>query len=350
MADSFVHLRIHTEFSLVNGIVRVKDLIKGASSDGQVALAITDQSNMFALVKFYNACLGAGIKPILAADVYIEREDNPANPYCVTLYAQDQKGYRNLTELVSFGYTQNQHHDKPQLKFEWFEKNSEGLIALSGFQQGDIGEALLKGKNELAVSRLKQWQAFFPGRFYLELQRTNRPNDEVLVQKTLVLAREQQCPVVATNDVHFMNEEDFDAHESRVCIGDSVTLDDPRREKRYSDQQYLKTQAQMIELFADIPSAIDNTLEIAQRCSVEVLLGKYFLPEFPIPDGLTENDFFRKVSYEGLEERLEFILDKDQSDYDERRKEYVDRLDFELDIIIQMGFPGYFLIVMEFIQ
>ncbi|MFT5592247.1 MAG: DNA polymerase-3 subunit alpha [Oceanicoccus sp.] len=350
MADSFVHLRIHTEFSLVNGIVRVKDLIKNATADGQVALAITDQSNMFALVKFYNACLGAGIKPILAADVYIEREDDPAKPYCVTLYAQDQKGYRNLTELVSFGYTKNQHHEKSQLKFEWFAERSEGLIALSGFRQGDIGEALLKGKNELAVSRLKQWQAYFPGRFYLELQRTDRPNDELLVQKTLVLAREQQCPVVATNDVHFIKEDDFDAHESRVCIGDSVTLDDPRREKRYSDQQYLKTQQQMIELFADIPSAIDNTIEIAQRCSVEVLLGKYFLPEFPIPDGLTENDFFRKVSYEGLEERLEFILDKDQSDYDERRKEYIDRLDFELDIIIQMGFPGYFLIVMDFIQ
>ena len=183
MADSFVHLRIHTEFSLVNGIVRVKDLIKNASADAQMALAITDQSNMFALVKFYNACLGAGIKPILAADVYLEREDDPANPYNITLYAQDQTGYRNLTELVSFGFTKNQHHDKPQLKFEWFAERSAGLIALSGFQQGDIGEALLKGKDELAVTRLNKWREYFPGRFYLELQRTNRANDEVLVQK-----------------------------------------------------------------------------------------------------------------------------------------------------------------------
>ena len=190
----------------------------------------------------------------------------------------------------------------------------------------------------------------FPNRFYLELQRTGRADEEEYLHAAVGLASQYSCPVVATNDVHFINEEDFDAHESRVCIGDSVTLDDPRRERRYSDQQYLKTQEQMIELFSDIPSAIENTLEIAQRCSVQVLLGKYFLPEFPIPDGLTENDFFRKISYEGLEERLEFILNKEQSDYEERRKEYVDRLDFELDIIIQMGFPGYFLIVMDFIQ
>lgn len=350
MAQSFVHLRVHTEFSLINGIVRVKDLIKEVSGNGQVAVAITDQSNMFALVKFYNACLGAGVKPILASDVYIENEDDPAKPYTITLYAQNEVGYRNLTELVSFGYTENQHDEKPQIKMEWFAKQSDGLIALSGFKQGDIGEALLKDKNELAVERLKRWQQYFPNRFYLELQRTDRANDEVLVQKTLVLAREQQCPVVATNDVHFLKQEDYDAHETRVCIGDSVTLDDPRRVRRYSDQQYLKTQEQMVELFSDIPSAIENTLEIAERCSVQVLLGKYFLPEFPIPDGLTENDFFRKISYEGLEERLEFILDKNQSDYDERRQEYFDRIDFELDIIIQMGFPGYFLIVMDFIQ
>ncbi|GAA6135166.1 DNA polymerase III subunit alpha [Oceaniserpentilla sp. 4NH20-0058] len=350
MANSFVHLRVHTEFSLVNGIVRVKDLLKAVSTDAQVAVAITDQSNMFALVKFYNACLGAGVKPILAADILIENPDDLAKPYNITLYAQNDKGYRNLTELVSFGFTKNQHHDKPQLKMEWFAERNEGLIALSGFQRGDIGEALLKDKDDLALQRLQTWREYFPNRFYLELQRTSRPNDEILVQKTLVLAREQQCPVVATNDVHFLKEEDYDAHETRVCIGDSVTLDDPRREHRYSDQQYLKTQQQMIELFADIPSAIENTQEIAQRCSVQVLLGKYFLPEFPIPDGLTENEFFKKISYEGLEERLEFILDKNQSDHDERRKEYFDRLDFELDIIIQMGFPGYFLIVMDFIQ
>ena len=350
MPNQFVHLKIHTEFSLLDGIVRIKDLIKSAGEDQQIALAITDQSNMFALVKFYNACLGAGIKPILAADLYIEREDDPENPHRMTFYAQNEKGYRNLTELVSSGFTENQHHEKAQVKKEWFVEKNEGLIALSGFQSGDIGGALLKGNPEEAEANLDFWLSAFPNRFYLELQRTERKGDAQLVERTLTLADKKQIPVVATNDVRFIKQDDFDAHEARVCIGEGSTLDDPRRERRYSDAQYFKSQEEMAELFKDIPSAISNTVEIAQRCSVQVLLGKYFLPEFPIPDGLTENDFFRKISYEGLEERLEFILDKSQPDYDERKKEYVDRLEFELDIIIQMGFPGYFLIVMDFIQ
>ncbi len=350
MSDSFVHLRIHTEFSLVDGIVRVKNLIKSAVEDQQPALALTDQSNMFALVKFYNACLGAGIKPILSADVYVEREDDPANPYTLTLFAQNKEGYRHLTELVSAGFTQNQHHEKAQLKQEWLVEKNAGLIAFSGFQQGDIGQALLSDKPDIAQACLERWLEIFPQRFYLELQRTQRPNDESLVQQMVKLASENKVPVIATNDVRFINQEDFDAHEARVCIGESVTLDDPRREHRYSEQQYFKTNAQMCELFADIPSAISNTLEVAERCSVQVELGKYYLPEFPIPDGLTEDDFFRKISYEGLEERLEFILDKADENYESRRQEYLDRLEFELNIIIDMGFPGYFLIVMDFIQ
>ncbi len=350
MAAPFVHLRIHTEFSLVDGIVRVKDLVKSVAQDCQPALAITDQSNMFALVKGYNACMGAGIKPVLASDVYIEREDEPENPYCMTLFAQNAQGYLHLTELVSSGFTQNQHHEKAQVKLEWFKEKSAGLIAMSGFQRGDIGEALLKDDLELAEQRLLAWKALFPGRFYLELQRTDRSGDDELVQKSVALAVKCQVPVVATNDVRFIHQEDFAAHETRVCIGEGVTLDDPRRVKAYSQQQYLKTSEQMQTLFADIPSAISNTIEIAQRCSVQVRLGKEFLPDFPIPDGLTENEFFRKISIEGLEERLEFILDKNADDYDSRRKEYFDRLEFELKIIIDMGFPGYFLIVMDFIQ
>ncbi len=351
MSNQFVHLRIHTEFSLLDGIVRVKDLIKNVAADGQPAVALTDQGNMFALVKFYGGCLDAGVKPILAADIWLENPDDPRKPYCVPLYALNDKGYRNLTELVSAGYTDNQHHGKPQITFEMLAAQNEGLIAFSGFQQGDIGEALLKGKNDLAIERLQRWMSVFDGRFYLELQRTSRENDERLVQACVQLAAEYQCPVIATNDVRFVQQDDFEAHEARVCIGEGYVLDDPKRPKRYSEEQYLKTNAQMCELFADIPSAISNTMEVAQRCSVQVLLGKYFLPEFPIPDGLTENEFFRKISYEGLDERLETILpDKTAPDYEARKKEYYDRLEFELDIIIQMGFPGYFLIVMDFIQ
>ncbi|EAT10972.1 DNA polymerase III subunit alpha [Bermanella marisrubri] len=348
--NSFVHLRVHTEYSLVDGIVRVKELIKAADADQQIALTISDQSNMFALVKFYTACQATGIKPIISADVFIENPDDMANPYAITLIAQNDVGYRNLTELVSAGFTKNQHHDRAQLKQEWFEEKADGLIALSGFQRGDIEEALKKDKFELAASRLDRWLELFPQRFYLELQRTQRPNDEALLQKSIKLAADKQVPVVATNDVRFMKQDDFDAHEARVCIGEGMTLIDPRRERRYSDQQYFKTQQQMCELFEDIPSAITNSVEIATRCNVQVLLGKYFLPEYPIPDGLTENEFFKKISYEGLEERLEFLIDKNDPQYEEVRKAYFDRLDFELDIIIQMGFPGYFLIVMDFIQ
>ncbi len=350
MAAPFVHLRIHTEFSLVDGIVRVKDLVKAVAADTQPAVAITDQSNMFALVKAYNACLGAGVKPVLAADVYIEQPDDLANPYCMTLLAQNADGYRHLTELVSAGFTQNQHHEKPQLKAEWFADKNAGLIALSGFQRGDIGAALLKGDEALAEQHLQRWLEYFPARFYLELQRTERVNDESLVQKTVALAVKCQVPVVASNDVRFIHQDDFAAHETRVCIGEGVTLDDPRRIKAFSEQQYLKSSAQMVELFADIPSAISNTLEIAERCSVQVRLGKEFLPDFPIPDGLSENEFFRKISIEGLENRLQSILDKNDPNYEARRQEYFERLDFELKIIIDMGFPGYFLIVMDFIQ
>lgn len=350
MAASFVHLRIHSEFSLMDGIVRVKGLIKNVAANHQPAVALTDQSNMFALIKFYSGCLSAGIKPILAADIWLENEDEPANPWQMTLIAQNEVGYRHLTELISSGFTDNQHHEFAQVKREWLAEKSEGLIALSGFQSGDIGDALLRDKLELAKSYLQHWQSIFPNRFYLELQRTSRPRDEELVQKMVQLAAEMGSPVVATNDVRFIEKDDFYAHEARVCIGDGVVLDDPRREKRYSEEQYLKSAEEMSALFSDIPSALSNTLEIAERCSVQVLLGKYFLPEFPIPNGLTENEFFRKISYEGLEERLETILDKADPEYDSKYQVYVDRLEFELDIIIQMGFPGYFLIVMDFIQ
>ncbi len=198
MAAPFVHLRIHTEFSLVDGIVRVKDLVKTVAADTQPAVAITDQSNMFALVKGYNACLGAGVKPVLAADVYIEHEDDPENP----LIAQNSDGYRHLTELVSAGFTKNQHHEKPQVKPEWFAEKNAGLIAMSGFQRGDIGEALLKDEEDLAEQRLNTWLEYFPGRFYLELQRTDRANDEALVQKTVASGARgghQRCALYQAN-------------------------------------------------------------------------------------------------------------------------------------------------------
>jgi DNA polymerase III subunit alpha len=350
MAANFVHLRVHSEFSLIDGIVRIKGLIKATGAAAMPAVALTDQANLFGLLKFYSAALGAGIKPILGADIWLERDDDPANPYRLTLLAQNEKGYRNLTELVSKGFTHNQQYDKAQIKKEWLTAQNEGLIVLSGARDGDIGDAILRRRFEQAEACLQHWMQVFPERFYLELQRTGRSQEEEYIQCAVQFAKKHNCPVVATNDVRFLTREDFDAHEARVCIGESKALDDPRRLRRYSEQQYLRSAEEMSALFADIPSAIENTVEIAKRCSVQIQLGKYFLPEYPIPDGMTENDFFRKVSWEGLEDRLSRILKSDAPDYAERRKIYDERLVFELDIIIQMGFPGYFLIVMDFIQ
>ncbi|MWV17672.1 DNA polymerase III subunit alpha [Pseudomonas sp. L-22-4S-12] len=350
MTATFVHLRLHTEFSLVDGLVRVKPLVKAVAAAGMPAVAVTDQSNMCSLVKFYKAAMGGGIKPICGADIWLAsaEEDGPLTR--MTLLAMNPKGYRNLTELVSRGWSDGQSNDLVIIQRDWVKEAAEGLIALSGARDGEIGHALLAGEQARAEELLGEWRAVFPERFYLELHRCNRINDEEHVHAAVALAERCGAPLVATNDVRFLKQGDFEAHETRVCIGESRTLDDPRRPRTYSDQQYLKTPAEMAELFSDIPEALANTVEIAKRCNIEVQLGKYFLPDFPVPAGMTMDEYFRKVSFDGLEERLQVLLPKDTPDYEAKKQVYIDRLNFELDIIIQMGFPGYFLIVMDFIQ
>ena len=350
MANTFVHLRVHSEYSMVDGLVRVKPLINRVAELGMPAVGLTEQSNMCSLVRFYKGAMGAGIKPIIGADLWLENPEEPENPFRLTLLARDSDGYLNLTEIVSLGYTDGQLLGKPIIRRSWLEEHAQGLIALSGSKMGDVGKALMAGKRDLALERARYWQSLYPGSYYLELQRTGRPGDEDCVHESVWLAEQLGLPVVATNDVHFLHADDFEAHEARVCIGESRTLDDPRRERRFSDQQYLRSADEMIELFSDIPEAVENTLEIARRCSVPVRMGEYFLPNYPIPDGLTMDQYFRKVSEEGLEERLKGILDPDDPEYDQKREAYFKRLDFELNIIIQMGFPGYFLIVMDFIK
>ncbi|OMH39172.1 DNA polymerase III subunit alpha [Motiliproteus sp. MSK22-1] len=349
----FVHLKTHSEYSIVDGLVRIKGLVKAAAEDQMPAVALTDQVNFYALIKFYQAAMGAGLKPICGADLWIQnRQDIDEAPTRLTLLVMNSEGYRNLTELIARAYQDGQGMmpEKAVVKMEWVARQSDGLIALSGAKEGEVGRALLGNKPELAETVLKEWEALFPGRFYLELQRTGRANDEECLHGSLELASRLQIPVVATNDVVFMNPEDFAAHEARVCINQGRVLIDPRRPKDYSDQQYFRSQAEMVELFEDIPEALANTLEIAKRCNIEIELGKYYLPAYPIPDGMTMDEFFIDVSKKGLEERLDVILDKNDPDYAEKRKPYDERLDFELKIIIEMGFPGYFLIVMDFIQ
>ena len=350
MTTQFVHLRLHSEFSLVDGLIRIKSLIGAVAERGMAAVAVTDQSNMCSLVRFYQSAQGTGIKPICGCDVWLENSDPTEPPTHLILLCMNEQGYRNLMELVAMSFQTNQHQGKALVKRQWVFEKSEGLIALSGASQGEIGQKLLAAHPYEAENLLKEWQAAFGDRFYLELQRTGRPGDESYLHAAVELASRCQCAVVATNDVMFMDRDDFDAHEARFCIGESRVLDDPRRPRPYSEEQYFKTPEEMIELFSDIPEAIANTVEIAKRCSVHVPLGTYHLPEYPIPEGKTMDEFFREFSAQGLEERLEIILDKNDPEFEAKRQVYYDRLNFELDIILQMGFPGYFLIVMDFIQ
>jgi DNA polymerase-3 subunit alpha len=347
---SFIHLRVHTEYSLVDGVVRVKPLMQALAADEMPAVALTDQSNLFAMVKFTRAALAAGIKPIIGVDALIRHGDDQEAPFHMVLLAQNKQGYLNLSELISRSYLEGQHRGVPIIQAEWVEQNAEGIIALSGGRNGDIGRALLAGQSALAKQRLDGWLSCFKDRFYIELQRTGRENEEVYIADAVELAIECEVPVVATNDVRFLKADEFDAHEARVCIHDGRTLDDPRRPKNYSEQQYLRSSEEMQQLFDDIPEALANTVEIAKRCNLEIQLGKSFLPQFPIPEGETEASYFCRVSQEGLEERLKVLLDENAEDYAAQRKKYDDRLQVELDVINNMGFPGYFLIVADFIK
>jgi DNA polymerase-3 subunit alpha len=351
-AVSFVHLRVHTEFSLVDGLIRVKELIGAAKKANMPAVGMTDQVNLFALVKFYKAATSAGLKPICGVDLLVRNEsDKEGTPFRLTLLIQNAKGYRNLMELVSRAYAEGQHEivDKALVQKSWIAEKSEGLIALSGARDGDIGRAMISG-NGAAESLLDEWMSIFPNRFYLEVQRTGRSGEEVVISESVRLGIEKNCPLVATNEVMFLTQDDFDAHEARVCINLGRTLEDPTRPKNYSSEQYFRSAEDMVALFSDIPSAIENTIEIAKRCNIEMDLGTYYLPKYPIPDGMSMDDYFCKVSRDGLEERLKILLDENDPEYQQKRKVYDDRLTFELDIITQMGFPGYFLIVMDFIQ
>ncbi len=341
--SEFVHLRVHSEFSLVDGLVRVKPLMKACAAKGMPAVGLTDVNNFYGLIKAYKAAADAGLKLIVGADFRVRDPRDDEKSYALCLLATDEVGYHNLTLLISRGFREGQTLGKPYLEREWVSEHREGLIALSGGREGDVGTQLLAGNLDEAAALLADWQRDFPDRFYLELQRTGRPQEEDYLHAAVDLAARADCPVVATNDVRFLTADEFEAHEARVCIGEGRTLNDPRRPRNYSDQQYLRSPEEMAALFADIPEALENTVEIARRCSVTIRLGKPFLPDFPIPEGSTIEEFLAQTSREGLAKRLAVIQPDDPAPYHER-------LDFELDIINQMGFPGYFLVVMDFIR
>ncbi|QIM67862.1 DNA polymerase III subunit alpha [Mannheimia granulomatis] len=343
----FVHLKVHSDFSMINGLAKVKPLVKAAVANNMVAMGLTDFTNFCGLVKFYGEALGAGVKPIIGADIYVRTEVGSEEYFELTLLAKNNKGYHHITQILSRAY-QSGYIEFPLVEREWLAELNEGIIVLSGGRMGDVGKALLKENLHEAVEKLAFYQHYFPNHFYLSLCRTGRIDEERYIKQAVEFAQKNAIPLVAVNDVVFLKEDDFDAHEIRVAIHDSFTLDDPKRPKKYSSKQYFRSEEEMCHLFADLPSALANTVEIAKRCSVTVRLGEYFLPNFPTGDLSTE-DFLVKKSKEGLEERLEFLF-PDPEIRKEKRPVYDERLQVELDVINQMGFPGYFLIVMEFIQ
>ncbi|RSE32114.1 DNA polymerase III subunit alpha [Acinetobacter junii] len=342
----FVHLGIHTEFSITESIVRIPDLVKAAVAEEMPALAITDLSNLHAAVKFYGACLGKGIKPIMGSVIRLNDAEHRA-----TLLAMSNTGWRNLTEIVSRGFIEGQQLSVPCVQKEWVLEQAEDLIILLG-QHSDVGKMLCSSNPQKAEPLLEDWISKFGNRVYLSLTRTDRVGEEDFIVEAVKLAAKYQIGVVAHNDIHFIEQDDFYAHEARVCIADGYVLGDDKRPKPYSPEQYFKTAEQMSELFSDIPSAIENTYQIAKRCNVALQLGTYFLPDFPIPDGYTIDTYFEHLSREGLEERLNHLypIDERDEDWPDIRKPYDDRIKYEVDIILKMGFPGYFLIVMDFIQ
>ena len=353
---SFVHLRLHTEYSVVDGTLRIDDAVSAAKDDGQLALGIADLGNLFGAVKHYKACRGKGLKPVVGCDAWIEPMDcaPDAPPGRLLLLVQDVTGYHNLSELLARAWTRNVQRNQALLRWDWLQELGEGLIVLSGAEFGPVGQALLAGDAGRARQAAQALSALFPGRFYIELQRGGLPHHEALVRASVPLAAELQLPVVATHPVQFLTAEDFEAHEARVCVAEGETLANPRRVKRFCPDQYFKSQAEMAALFADIPSALANSVRIAARCNLTLVLGKNFLPDFPtppLPDGspMPIGDFLRKESYEGLEQRLELLF-PDPAEREAQRPAYVERLEFELNTILQMGFPGYFLIVSDFIK
>jgi len=350
---AFIHLRTHTEFSVVDGTLRIDELVGAAAADGQVALAITDLSNLFGTVKFYSAARKKGVKPLIGADVWLEPTEGDKQPSRLLLLVQSKTGYLNLCELISRGWLDPNVRGQAWLKWEWLAELNEGLIALSGAELGAIGQALMAQDTQRAQAVAMRLAATFPHRFYIELQRAGLPSNEAHVRAAVPLAAQLKLPVVATHPVQFQTPEDFEAHEARTCIAEGETLTNPRRVKRFSREQYFKTQAQMEALFADLPSALQNTVEIARRCSLSLVLGKPQLPDFPTPEvngaRLPMAEYFSLLSHRGLENRLMQRYPA-EAEREAQRPKYVARLDFEINTILKMGFPGYFLIVADFIN
>src|SRR5262245_25685128 len=345
-APRFVHLRLHSEYSVSDGIVRLDQAVARAARDGMPALALTDLDNFFGLVKFYSAARSAGVKPVIGADCWVQNAGERDKPLRLLLLCSSRAGYLRLCDLLSRAWLRNQHRGRAEISRSWLEEaGTEGLIALSGAGAGDVGQALAADNTEAAERLARAWAQLFPGRYYIELQRAGFAHGEALLARSVALAGRLGLPVVATHPVQFLDRADFKAHEARVCIAQGYVLADQRRPKLFTAEQYFKSQDEMAELFADLPQALENSIEIARRCNLEIQLGKSRLPAFPTPPGVTIDDFLRSEAQAGLARRFDKLALKE-----EEQPRYRERLEFEIKTIVQMGFAGYFLIVADFIN
>ena len=345
MPAEFIHLHVHSEYSLTDSTIRVGDLVDASVRGGMPAVALTDQSNLFALVKFYKAAEAAGIKPIAGCDLWVGHREDRAQPHRLTVLCQNREGYLTLSRLLSRAYAEGRHGEIAIVDIDWLDYANAGLIALAG-RESEIGRLLIGGRDDYARARADRMRARFPDRFYLEASRTHRPNEDVFLDGALALGEMLDLPIVATNDVRFLTRDDFEAHEARVCIHAGRVLADPKRPRDYSPEQYLKSPDEMAELFSDLPELVENSVELAKRCNLELTFGKYFLPAFPVPSEHTLDSYIRTNARAGLADRLA----KHPPAAGFTREDYESRLELELDVILQMGFPGYFLIVADFIN
>lgn len=361
-SPTFTHLRVHSEYSIADGLVRIDDLVGAAAKDQQPALAVTDLANMFCMVRFYKAARGKGIKPIVGVDAWITNDDNRDKPHRLLILAKNRSGYLQLCDLLSKAWLTNQYKGRAEIRVEWLEalatsvstlepevNQANALIVLSGAGFGDVGQAIDNGDIARAEKAAERWASIFPGHFYIEIQRAGQPNQEQQVRHSVALAGRLGLPVVATHPVQFISKDEFIAHEARTCIAEGEMLANAKRVRRFNEEMCFKSQAEMAELFKDLPGALANSVEIAKRCNVTLTLGKPQLPDFPTPAGMTIDDFLVAETKKGLEERL-IQLFPDPAKREAERPRYEARLEFENQTIIKMKFPGYFLIVAEFIQ
>lgn len=342
---SFVHLHLHTEYSLLDGLIKLDRLASRISNMDMPAVAVTEQGNMFSAVKFYRAMQKQGVKPLIGAELKVIN-DNVDDVSNLVLLCQHVEGYQNLTKLISRSYTEGQHRGLPLVKYDWIKKQSEGLIAISCAEEGEFGKALLHQEETNIEEALERWLKIFPDRYYVELQRIGNKQQDYYINQAIHYAGKFQVPVVATNNARFIDEDDYEAHEARVCINQGYTLNDPRRPRNYTNQQYVRSSEEMQTLFSDLPEAIENTVKIAQRCNMEFLLGENFLPHFPVNEDETQDKRLISDANNGLQK----IINEDESITDSKAKEYFSRLEREIGVITNMGFSGYFLIVADFIR